>query len=696
MGNIRGYELPASDLLGGIVFENRPRSRTYFNLIIEFRGGPPQRIYKLHQSYISLQFPLLFVFGQPGFYPELQLKPRDGRGRGKRVTMNAYYKYQLHPRVYDSISRGDREGITAGSKIMLPSTSIRGPCAIYNRVSKKRVTELFKGYKLVTELMMHGPYGAANLGALCMQEGSCNKHFPKKYNNTTFFDTNGHTQYQRRDTWVHVMKGESKLDCCNVISYSRALCLAFEAHINVECCGWSLLETLQTLRPETAPRSEAFAKWLLDVGNGETEEPDKENDQDSSWITIPPEYSVIPDETGLSQLIDFIYDDATLKTPTARALQQKVIVCPKNQTADAVNAKILSNVEGQSRIYLSKDEAIPIDRETGKTELLYPMEYLNTNTFLEFPPHELELKVGHATPKCKPIRRFMKWYKNDRKISDVEVNRSTNHHRNKNRRKVRSRKMSATTIASLKIGQENCILEAKVYLKWISKSVPDMKELALCCMLIDREGIRFTCEAMITSIRENRDWKYASCSQCSKGSTQQNGTYTCEDHEKQDPVTYRYNFKATATDGTATAQFTFFLNAGDKITSHTCTQLAQKYKESGHRQLPIEIVNIIGKKHIFHIRFAPSTRKGAGEFVVDDVLDIQTAVATHTTGIGTILAASSATTTKESISKDECPQGTVLATSPTGKTDEPTNKDTEIPDLSYTRDIIPTFQTYLT
>ncbi|GJV09308.1 hypothetical protein Tco_1346964 [Tanacetum coccineum] len=122
------------------------------------------------------------------------------------------------------------------------------------------------------------------------------------------------------------------------------------------------------------------------VATYETEEPDKENDQDSSWITIPPEYSVIPDETGLSQLIDFIYDDATLKTPTARALQQKVIVCPKNQTADQ-----------------------------------------------------------------------------------------------------RSRKMSATTIASLKIEQENCILEAKVYLKWISKSVPDMKELALCCMLIDKE-----------------------------------------------------------------------------------------------------------------------------------------------------------------------------------------------------------------
>nr|GFA78624.1 DNA helicase [Tanacetum cinerariifolium] len=49
-------------------------------------------------------------------------------------------------------------------------------------------------YKVVTELMMHGPCGAANLGASCMQKGSCNKHFPKKYNEKTFFDTNGHTR----------------------------------------------------------------------------------------------------------------------------------------------------------------------------------------------------------------------------------------------------------------------------------------------------------------------------------------------------------------------------------------------------------------------------------------------------------------------------------------------------------------------
>ncbi|GKC36416.1 hypothetical protein Tco_1048800, partial [Tanacetum coccineum] len=40
MGGVRGYELPTSGVLGGIVFKDGPKSRTDFDVIIEFRGGP--------------------------------------------------------------------------------------------------------------------------------------------------------------------------------------------------------------------------------------------------------------------------------------------------------------------------------------------------------------------------------------------------------------------------------------------------------------------------------------------------------------------------------------------------------------------------------------------------------------------------------------------------------------------------------
>ncbi|GJY88374.1 DNA helicase [Tanacetum coccineum] len=323
----------------------------------------------------------------------------------------------------------------------------------------------------------------------------------------------------------------------------------------------------------------------------------------------------------------------------------------------------------------------------------------------------------------------------------------------KNSKMVLRRTMSAATIASVRIGQENFILEAKVYRRWISKSVPDMKALAYCCILIDKElsatpathyyinphiakakrvytifkekynsnlplqiakyrcqdpeeekirnrqtlhtlleqnpstfkGVHFTCEAMITSVQQNTDWKYPSCSECSKASNKLNGTYVCEDHGKQDPVTYRYKFKAAVTDGTTTTQFTFFTKAGEKITGHPCSQVAQKYKETDEQRFPTEIVNTIGKRRIFQIRYAPSTQRGAAAFIADDVLDNQPTIQIE--GAGTAVAASSATPSKETAGKEKHITGTppydlieevahtIVSTIPAKKSDTEQEKD---------------------
>ncbi|GJT48529.1 DNA helicase [Tanacetum coccineum] len=40
----------------------------------------------------------------------------------------------------------------------------------------------------------------------------------------------------------------------------------------------------------------------------------------------------------------------------------------------------------------------------------------------------------------------------------------------------------------------------------------------------------------------------------------------------------RYNFKAMVTDGTATTEFTFFTEAGEKITGHPCSHLREKFE----------------------------------------------------------------------------------------------------------------------
>nr|GEV25180.1 DNA helicase [Tanacetum cinerariifolium] len=191
------------------------------------------------------------------------------------------------------------------------------------------------------------------------------------------------------DFWqtLPVKKGDTKEELIHAFIAQSYLWLDFKI------C--TLKENMRLLRSgvdnEERKHLEVFAKWLLDVGNGETDEPDQEDDQDTSWITILSEYCITPNENGLSEFIDFIYDGTTLNTPTACALQEKAIVCPKNDTVDVVNARILSSIEGVTT-YLSRNEAIPMGKETSEIEMLYRMEFLNTITFLGFPPYELRLK----------------------------------------------------------------------------------------------------------------------------------------------------------------------------------------------------------------------------------------------------------------------------------------------------------------
>ncbi|PWA82805.1 hypothetical protein CTI12_AA177950 [Artemisia annua] len=94
----RGYELPSSNTLGAIVFDRGPESESNYDVILEYRDGPLKRISKIHKSYMSLQFPLIFIYGQPGYHTKLMLRTANPDDDPKRVSMNAFYTYQLHPK----------------------------------------------------------------------------------------------------------------------------------------------------------------------------------------------------------------------------------------------------------------------------------------------------------------------------------------------------------------------------------------------------------------------------------------------------------------------------------------------------------------------------------------------------------------------------------------------------------------------
>ncbi|PWA42990.1 hypothetical protein CTI12_AA538620 [Artemisia annua] len=95
------YELPTADSIGALVFESGPETSSEFDIVIERYSGDPERVNKLHPCYMALALPLMFVFGEQGYHIGLRLlNPQGVSGDDeKRMSMNAYYSYQLHDRL---------------------------------------------------------------------------------------------------------------------------------------------------------------------------------------------------------------------------------------------------------------------------------------------------------------------------------------------------------------------------------------------------------------------------------------------------------------------------------------------------------------------------------------------------------------------------------------------------------------------
>nr|GEY44114.1 helitron helicase-like domain-containing protein [Tanacetum cinerariifolium] len=524
MGGMRGYELPTLDILRGIVFESGPKSRTDFDVIIEFKGDPPKRINKLHRSYMSLQFPLLFVFGEPGFYPEL---------------------------------RGDREGITAGSVILLPSTSTGGP-----RSTGEPSTSTSGNGKKIDEIQNYVCNSECSLGrnVTCYfsrkREKGCKSPIEVRTMKDEILPTYRAT-FEALDPSKLWAKHWQAMKDDTLMKISKSTGIP-NYHVNTSELQGYILYELETIL-------DGFGKCVKDF---RLQSPPKHllKDLENKLLMEEKNYNrellmqdaTDSDATRMSELIDFIYNETMLKTPTTCALQEKAIACPK-----------------------------------------------------------MTLRVRLSLTRAK------------------------------------------NTIASLKTRKANCILEEKVYRKWISKSILEKKEMAFCCILIDKEdelAKQFNKEEIekITPliIIDVSSCRVTDIDKIETGTMHPAASAT-KNQRKQATVTpartMEYNFKDTVSDATAIAHFTFFTKAGEKITGHSCSELAAKYKGIDQRQLPIEVVNIIGKKQIFQIQFTSFIRQGSGQFTVIDILDIQPPI--ETKNIGTTLDASTFETTEESTGK---------------------------------------------
>lgn len=173
----RCYGPPTGGTLGCIVLGDDCVTNKY-DIVVHSKSGKPQRVRKLHPSYMALQYPLLFPYGENGWSPQLKQSNETGVD-AKNLTVNMYYSYQIHARysvyslllnacrlfqqylvdaytcieqgrldyfqnnqeqmrseyitgIYDALSRGDVEGRHIGKRVLLPPSFVGGPHYMYS------------------------------------------------------------------------------------------------------------------------------------------------------------------------------------------------------------------------------------------------------------------------------------------------------------------------------------------------------------------------------------------------------------------------------------------------------------------------------------------------------------------------------------------------------------------------------------
>jgi hypothetical protein len=93
-----------------------------------------------------------------------------------------------------------------------------------------------------------------------------------------------------------------------------------------------------------------FAKWVLNVGDGNLPTIAEEEGVDPDWIEIPSHMRLPVEDCSLRGLIRTVYPDLSRN---AMYIMQRNILAPKNTDVDQVNNAILESLSEESHMYLS-------------------------------------------------------------------------------------------------------------------------------------------------------------------------------------------------------------------------------------------------------------------------------------------------------------------------------------------------------
>lgn len=138
----------------------------------------------------------------------------------------------------------------------------------------------------------------------------------------------------------------------------------------------------------------AFSDWVLSIGDGTATGTVHGDDGDFELVEIPPDLLVPKLGSPIDNIIRSTYPNLDTLYSNPDYLRERAIISPKNDTIDEINNRVLSLIPGHEKVYLTSDSLVETSKGHSNSDLLYPVEFLNSLQFKGIPSHKLILKVG--------------------------------------------------------------------------------------------------------------------------------------------------------------------------------------------------------------------------------------------------------------------------------------------------------------
>ncbi|KAG7537158.1 Helitron helicase-like domain [Arabidopsis suecica] len=264
-GKGKQYDLPQIQEVAGVIVGDLTTNIGERDIVLELQSNHLQQIRDDHPLLMSLQYPLLFPYGEFGYHTEIpHAVTQIGVRRRSFISIREYYAYQIQTRLNEGMTliKGGRllhqylvDAYTSIEQERLrwaKNNQEQLRADLYNNVFDavgKGDTDAKKiGKRLFYHQVLQEDQGNERPDIECRVFKMKLKQFLKDLEQGTFFspckaafttiDKSGYIIYRRRRTSDNfVIKGGKKLDNQFVIPHNIDILKKYEAHINVEWCN---------------------------------------------------------------------------------------------------------------------------------------------------------------------------------------------------------------------------------------------------------------------------------------------------------------------------------------------------------------------------------------------------------------------------------------------------------------------------